>query len=386
MPKLTLARCLLGVFALLSVASALAAVTGASERIQVVRIGFSGPLTGPNAVIGIDALNGMQIAIDRLNRQGMEIEGKSLRFETVVRDDQSDPQLGVQIARELAGGGISAVLGPVNSGVALAVAKAYNDAQVPVLTAASNPKVTQSNQPYIFRIVASDGDIGAKMAQYAAHTLKLRSVAIVDDGSPYADGLIDSFQKSAKSVGLQVSLRERIPDQAPEAIAGEALQRIKDSGAQAVFLGAYSLQSGRLIKQMRQMRMNGTVLGGDTLCSALVARVAGTALGGNTYCVLGGEWLTKVADGAVFSSGFQRKFGRAPDIYAASYFDGIMLLAQAIRSASSIDGRQLMPVLARMRYKGITATYEFNAQRDLKDSNVTILRFKGGELAPLVSF
>jgi branched-chain amino acid transport system substrate-binding protein len=371
---------------LLGVTQPRAAVTAAPDRVLVARIGFSGPLTGPNAAIGVDALNGMQIAVDRLNQQGIEIDGKSLRFETVVRDDQSDPQRGLEIARELAGSGISALLGPVNSGVALAVVKTYNDAQTPVLTAASNPKVTQVGQPYIFRVVASDGDIGAKMAQYASRNLKLRSVAVIDDGSPYAQGLIDAFLKSAKGLGMQSTLRELVPEQAAESVSADALQRIRDSGAQAVFIGAYSMQSGRLIKQMRQMKIEVPVMGGDALCSASVARVAGDALKDNTYCVLGGAWLTKAADGAVFAAGFQRKFGRAPDVYAASYFDGVMLLAQAIKATGSLDGSQLMPALARSRYKGITASYEFNAQRDLKESTVTILRFKGGELTPLASF
>ncbi|MCA1325683.1 branched-chain amino acid ABC transporter substrate-binding protein [Herbaspirillum sp. alder98] len=386
MQTIVLARVVLAASLMFDVLVAHAEVIETPERVQVVRIGFSGPLSGPSAPIGIDALNGMQIAIDRLNQQGMELDGKSLRFETVVRDDQSDPQRGAEIAREMSAIGVSAVLGPINSGVALGAARAYNDGQTPALTAASNPRVTQPGQPYIFRIVASDGDIGAKMAHYAARTLKLNSVAVIDDGSPYADGLIDAFQRSARSLGLQVAPRERIAPGADDATTAAVLRRIRDSQVEAVFIGAYSLHSARLIKHMRMMKISRPVLGGDALCSVVVAHAAGAALGDNTYCVLGGEWLTKATDGAVFAAGFQRKFGRAPDVYAASYFDGVMLLAHAIRSSGSIEGRQLMPALARARYKGITASYEFNAQHDLKESSVTILRFKDGEMVPLASY
>ncbi|EJN08458.1 branched-chain amino acid ABC transporter substrate-binding protein [Herbaspirillum sp. YR522] len=386
MQSTVLARVALAASLMLDVLAARAEVIDTPERVQIVRVGFSGPLSGPSAPIGIDALNGMQIAIDRLNQQGMELDGKSLRFETVVRDDESDPQRGAEIAREMAAIGVSAVLGPINSGVALGAARAYNDGQTPSLTAASNPRVTQLGQPYLFRIVASDGDIGAKMARYAARTLKLGSVAIIDDGSAYADGLIEAFQRSAKSQGLQVGAREKIPPGADEATTSAVLRRIRDSHAEAVFLGTYSQHAASLVKQLRRMKMGLAVLGGDTLCSAVVARSAGAALGDNTYCVLGGEWLTKATDGAVFAAGFQRKFGRAPDVYAASYFDGVMLLAHAIRSSGTTDGRQLMPALARARYKGITASYEFNAQHDLKESTVTILRFKGTEMVPLATY
>jgi ABC-type branched-subunit amino acid transport system substrate-binding protein len=386
MQTTVLARVVLAAFLLLDGLVVRAEIIDAPERVRVVRIGFSGPLTGPSAPIGVDALNGMQMAIDRLNQQGMELDGKSLRFETIVRDDQSDPQRGAEIAREMATIGVSAVLGPVNSGVALGAARAYNEGQTPVLTAASNPRVTQPGHPYVFRIVASDGDIGAKMAQYAARTLKLSKVAVIDDGSPYADGLIEAFVRSAKSLGLQVAVREKVLPEADEATADAALRRIRDARVDAVFMGAYSLHSARMIKHMRRLNLAQPVLGGDALCSEVVARSAGNTLGDNTYCVLGGEWLTKATDGAVFAAGFQRKFGRAPDVYAASYFDGVMLLAHAIRSSGSTEGRLLMPALARARYKGITASYEFNTQHDLKESSVTILRFKGGAMVPLASY
>lgn len=380
-------RCALACAMFFCCASAWADVTSKPERVQIVRIAYTGPLSGPNSAIGIDALNGMQIAVDRLNQQGIELDGKSLRFETVVRDDQADGQRGAEIARELWGTGISAVLGPLNSAVALAAVKTYSDGQIPVLTAASNPKVTSGNLPFIFRIVVSDADIGAKMAQYAARTLKPRSAAIIDDGSPFAQGLLDAFVKSAKSLGLPTVHRELIPDRGGnDPAALDALQRIRESGAQAVFIGAHPVQSGRLLRQMRQMGMDIPVLSGDAMCSAPAIQAAEGAAGDNTYCVLGTNWLTKVADGAVFAAGFQRKFGRAPDVYAATYFDGVMVLAQAIKSAGSIEGRQLAPALARSRYKGITASYEFNAQRELKDSTVTILRIKGSELVPLASF
>ncbi|MFL9927380.1 branched-chain amino acid ABC transporter substrate-binding protein [Herbaspirillum lusitanum] len=360
--------------------------TSKAEDIQLVRLGFSGPLSGANAAAGKDALNGMQMAVERLNQQALQIEGKALRFEVVARDDQSNPQRGLEIARELSASRINALLGPFTSGVAMTSIKVYNDAAIPVLTIASNPKVTQANLNYVFRIAASDADIGAKLAQYAARNLKLKSIAVIDDGSVYAQGLIDAFQKSARSMGLQISSREKLSDTADDASVSRTLQTLRNDKAPAIFFGGYAAQGGRLLKAMQQLKMDAMLLGGDALCAADLVRLAGDSLGNNTYCAEGGVWLTRAADGAVFSAGYQRRFAYAPDVYAATYYDGVMLLAQAIKSSGSIAGPQLLPALLKSRYKGVTASYEFTGQRELKESTVTILRFKGSTLVPLASF
>lgn len=345
-----------------------------------VKLGFSGPLSGALTLAGKDALNGVQMAIERLNQQNMMVDGKILHFELLVRDDKGNPQTGAAVATELVHAGVRAVLGPYSSGVMLATAKIYDDAGVVALTVASNPKVTQGGLPHIFRIAASDSDMGSKMALYAARSLKLKSVAIIDDGSAYAQGLLNEFQKTAKQNGIQTTQHEVVSDKSSDFRA--VLDKIRSGHAGAIFFGGYVQQAIELLKQMKQMDMSVPLLGGDALCSSAMLAQAGN----DTYCVQGGAWLTRASDGAVFASGYQSRYGTMPDVYAPTYYDGVLLLAQAMRSANSIDARNFLPVLSRMRYKGITATYEFDARHDIKDSAVTIFRFKEGKLVPQSSF
>ncbi|MFL9876789.1 branched-chain amino acid ABC transporter substrate-binding protein [Herbaspirillum rhizosphaerae] len=350
----------------------------------VVRLGFSSPLSGPQAPAGKDSLNGVQMAIERLNQQGVKVDGKVLRFELLIKDDKANPQTGAVVAKELVDAGVKAVLGPFNSGVALATSKIYNDAGVVSLTVASNPKVTQSALNHVFRIAASDSEMGSKMALYAARNLKLKAVAIVDDGSAYAQGLIEEFQKTVRQNGVQIVYKAAISDK--ETDFSGVLNNIRAARAEAIFFGGYVSQASGMLKQMQQLGMPTLLLGGDALCSSVMLTQAGTSLGDRTYCVQGGVWLTRVSDGAVFASAYQSKYGSMPDVYAPTFYDGVMLLAQAMKSSNSIDTRNFLPVLARLRYKGITASYEFDAKHDMKESTVTILRFKDGKLAPLSSF
>lgn len=354
------------------------------HEVQTVRLGFSSPLSGPQSGAGKDALNGTQMAVDRLNRQGLQVGGKAIHFELLSRDDKANPQTGAAVARELVEADVKAVLGPFNSGVALATGKVYNDAGIVSLTVASNPKVTQAAQEHVFRIAASDSDMGRKMAIYAARSLKLKNIAVVEDGSAYAQGLIEEFQKAAKQNGLRIAHRDLISDNAADLRL--LLGRVRDAGADAIFFGGYVPQAGALLKQMQQTGIAMPLLGGDALCSSTMVAQAGESLGERTYCVQGGTWLTRVSDGAVFASSYQNKYGKMPDVYAPTFYDGVMLLAQAMKSADSTDPRVFTPALARLRYKGVTATYEFDARHDMKESTVTILRFANGRLVPLSSF
>ena len=103
----------------------------------VVTIGYSAPLTGPQAPNGKDNENGARLAIDELNKSGVTVAGQKVTFKLDSEDDQADPKIGVQTAQKLVDSGVFAVLGPYNSGVAIPTSRVYNAAGVPILPVAS---------------------------------------------------------------------------------------------------------------------------------------------------------------------------------------------------------------------------------------------------------
>ncbi len=78
----------------LSVAVAAGALTSAHAQ-EVVMIGHSAPLTGPQAANGKDNENGARLAVDELNKSGVKVAGKTVTFKLVSEDDQADPKAGV---------------------------------------------------------------------------------------------------------------------------------------------------------------------------------------------------------------------------------------------------------------------------------------------------
>ncbi|WP_201326561.1 branched-chain amino acid ABC transporter substrate-binding protein, partial [Burkholderia sp. E168m23] len=187
----------------LSVAITAGALTSAHAQ-EVVMIGHSAPLTGPQAANGKDNENGARLAVEELNKAGIKVAGKTVTFKLVSEDDQADPKAGVQVAQNLVDKGVVAVLGPYNSGVAIPASRVYSTAGVPILPVASNPALTKQGFKNIFRIGASDEQLGGTMATFAAKTLNAKTAAVIDDRTAYGQGVAEQFMNVAKANGIKI--------------------------------------------------------------------------------------------------------------------------------------------------------------------------------------
>jgi len=351
---------------------------------EVVKIGFSSPMTGAQAPAGKDNANGAKMAIDELNAKGVSIGGKKVKFELQVEDDQADPKSGVQAAQKLVDAGVKAVLGPYNSGVAIPASKVYNDAGIVMATVGSNPKITLQGFPYVYRIGANDSQLGGKMALYAAKELKLKKVAVVDDRTAYGQGVVDEFVKAAKGTGTTIVAREYTNDKATDFTS--ILTSIKTKNPDGIFYGGYFAQAAAMKRQMKQLGVNAYLLGGDTLCNSEMGKLTGDAMDDRVLCTQGGSMLETQSAGKTFAANYQKLYGSKPLTYAVSFYDGMMMIADAMQKAKSADPKKYEPVLAKIKYNGVAGVYEYDQHHDMKSSPVTVFDFKNAEPNPISSY
>src|SRR5687768_7612847 len=166
-----------------------------------VKIGSASPLTGPQAHIGIDIRNGVQLAVDDANAAGVEIGGRKVKLELVVEDDEANPTKAATVAQKLVDSKVAAVVGHFNSGASIPASKIYSDAGIPQISPGStNPKYTQQGFKTTFRVVAHDDQQGPVLGRFAVQNLKAKKVAVIDDSTAYGQGLADAFEKTAKSL------------------------------------------------------------------------------------------------------------------------------------------------------------------------------------------
>ena len=216
-------------------AAALVCASGALAQEQVVKIGHSGPLSGPNTFAGRDNDNGVRLAIEDLNARKINVGGKTLKFELVSEDDQCDAKAGVAVAQKFVDSGVRYVMGPYCSGVTIPASRVYDNGGTMVSTVGTNPKITQGGYKNLFRIVASDEKAGSNMAGYAANVLKVKKVGVIDDRTAFGQGLADEFAKEAQKLGLTVVGREFTTDKATDFMA--ILTNMKAKQPEVIFYG-----------------------------------------------------------------------------------------------------------------------------------------------------
>jgi branched-chain amino acid transport system substrate-binding protein len=351
---------------------------------QIVRIGHVAPMSGPQAHYGKDNENGVRMAIEDLNAQGVTIGGKRVHFEIQAEDDAADPKQGTAAAQKLCDAKVAGVVGHLNSGTTIPAAKVYNDCGIPHITgAATNPALTKPGYKTTYRIIANDNALGAALALYAADKLKLKKVAVIDDRTAYGQGVAEIFAKTAKSKGMQVVDTQFTNDKATDFMA--ILTAIKAKNPDAIFYGGMDAQGGPMLRQLDQLGLtNVKFFGGDGICTSEIIKLAGGAKTlDNMICAEGGASLTKMPGGAAWKQKYDQKYPGQFQIYSPYTYDATFVLVDAMKRANSIDPKVYTPKLKETDFQGVTAKIQFEPSGELKNAATTLYTYQGGKKAAI---
>jgi branched-chain amino acid transport system substrate-binding protein len=366
-------------FALIPAAVALA-FAGSAWAQQVVKIGHVAPISGPSAHLGKDNENAARMAIDELNAKGFTINGQKVTLQLVSEDDGADPKQGTAVAQKLVDARVNGVIGHLNSGTTVPASKIYNDAGIVQISPATTaPAYTRQRFPGAFRVVASDAKLGGTLATYAAATLKVKNIAVIDDRTTYGQGVADEFVKGAKAAGIKVAGREFTNDKATDYTA--ILTSIKGKKPDLIFFGGMDSVAGPMLKQVKALGIPAAFMGGDGMCTEALGRLAGDGLGeGKVICAEAGGVKgpqEKVMDD--FRARYKKKFNMDVQLYAPYVYDSVMVMATAMQNAKSADPAKYLPVLKAIKYEGVTGTIQFDQAGDIKDGALTLFTYKGGK-------
>ena len=348
-----------------------------AKPVIVVKLGHVAPMTGPQAHLGKDNESGARLAIEELNAQGLEIGGAKVTFELLGEDDQADPKQGSIVAQKLVDAKVAGVIGHLNSGTTIPASKLYSDAGIPQISgSATNPKYTQQGFKTAFRVMANDVQQGKALGEFAAKQ-GVKTVAIVDDRTAYGQGLADEFKKAAEAAGIKVVATEYTNDKATDFKA--ILTKIKSKKPDLVFYGGMDAQGGPMAKQMKELGIKARFLGGDGVCTPEFMKLGGEATEGN-FCSLPGMPLEKLAKGPEFKDKFNKKFGTEIQLYAPYVYDAVMVMADSMKRANSVEPATYLAEVGKSNYDGVTARIGFDEFGDLKGGAISVYRYKAGQL------
>ncbi|WP_144371400.1 branched-chain amino acid ABC transporter substrate-binding protein [Vogesella urethralis] len=358
------------------VAGAVLAMSSPAFADTVVKIGFASPMSGPQAHYGKDNENATRMAIDDLNAKPITVAGQKVKFELVSEDDQADPRVGTQVAQRLVDAGVKAVIGHFNSGVSIPASRIYSDAGIPQLSVSTNPAYTTSGYKTTFRLVGSDSQIGGSLGRYAVMQLKAQRIAVIDDRTAYGQGIADEFVKALAGMGKKPFKREYTNDKATDFTA--ILTALKAQNPDVIFYGGADAQAAPMARQMKRLGINARLMGGDMLNTPTFIQLAGADAVGHYSAVAGGELGSRPA-GKDFESRYKARFKQDVVLLGPQFYDGVMIVADAMKRANSTEPAKFLPLIAKTAYKGATADFSFDAAGNLKNAPVTISQVEGND-------
>jgi branched-chain amino acid transport system substrate-binding protein len=346
----------------------------------VVRIGHVGSISGPSAHVGKDNENGVRMALDQANAQGLTIGGRKIRFALAAEDDAADPKQATAAAQKLVDSGVNGVIGHTTSGTSIPASKIYSDAGVPQISAAAtNPKYTRQGFKTTFRVVADDVQLGGALGRYAVGQLKGQSIAVIDDRTAYGQGVADEFIKGVQAAGGKIVQREYTNDKATDFSA--ILTTLKGTKPDVIFYGGLDATAGPMLRQMKQLGIAAKFIGGDGICSTELSKLASNAMANSqVICAeAGGVEGAQKTTMESFRADFKKKYNADFQIYAPYAYDATRVLINAMMVAQSSDPAKYLPALAKTSgYKGVTGAISFDEKGDIKGGALTLYTYKGG--------
>ncbi|RXT51238.1 ABC transporter substrate-binding protein [Bosea sp. Tri-44] len=233
---------------------------------KAINVGVIMPLSGANAQFGINSRNGVELVADEINAAGGIKSLGGARINLVVADSTSTPTTAANVAqRLLTQNDVVAILGAFASALTIAISEVTERRGVPLLTMSFSDQITGRGFENIFQVVAKASAIGkaqfdGTVAIAAAAGQKLDKIAIMYEDTAYGTSQAAGLRDGAKAAGVQIVMDEAYPlgitDVTP------LINKLRASGAQAVFPVSYLNDSLQIIRAMRQQKIAIPAIGG----------------------------------------------------------------------------------------------------------------------------
>ncbi len=308
--------------------TALAAGLGWAAQADTLKIANIAELSGAGAAAGSVWADGVHLAIDEINETGGIL---GMQVDMSEYDSQTDPLQSRALVQKAIDEGAFALLGTVYSSSTVVNMLVAQQNGIPQFTGSEAPSITQKGNPYIFRTTFGAQKGMPKIGTYLKDGLGVSKVAIAWANTEYGKGGHDAFVDVAKEMGLEIV--SDVPSEQGQADFSADILKIKNTGAEAVFIYLTEEESARFLIEAKKQGLTIPMVGDTVLASQKVIDLSGGAAEG----ALGHVALS--ADAPVpllqaMSAKFTERFGYRPDHNAIKGYIG----AYAIKYGTEIVG------------------------------------------------
>lgn len=326
-----------------------------------VKIAMAGALNGPDAALGINIKNGVQLALDKHNaaNPGCQIELRTF-------DTEGDPQKATAIAPQIVDdASIIGLVGPAFSGETKATGGVFDQAGLVAATAsATNVTLSEQGWKTFLRGLANDGVQGPSVANYMKNTLGDKKICVVDDSTDYGTGLAKAVRDTLGPVAdsaCNISVKKGDKD------FSAAVTQVKGASPDSVFYSGYYAEAAPFVQQLRDAGFTGKFASADGTKDPEFVKQAGSASKDAVLsCPCGPA-------SAAFSDEYTKKFSQAPGTYSTEGYDLGTILAKGIDSGA-VTREALLDFAKKYEGQGVARKYQWTDNGELTTTLIWIYK------------
>lgn len=375
---------LLAVLALVLAAGSLAACSagggqpaqGPPAGAQVVKIGLQAPLSGDNAQYGKAMEDGVRLAIEQVNARG-GVAGR--KVELVVGDDRATPADAVAVVQRMINNDrVVGIIGGFNSSPTLAAQEVSGKAKVIQIHMGASPKLSQTGNPYLFRIILTDAIFVPHVANYLVTVKGFKKFAALGENTDYGRPMIDTFAAEVGKLGGQLVAREFYNPGDKEFQA--QLLKIKELRPDALMVAGLYTEAALIAQQARRIGLDAQLFTpSDGVDSPKLVELGGEAVEGYIFASML-NLNSSAAPVQEFLRLAQSK-GIRPESYTAIAYDAAQVLLDAL-DKGGLDPDKTREALMKTGYVGVTGPVRFDERGD-RSSAPFILQVQGGKFVTI---
>ena len=307
-----------------------------------IRIGVSAAITGAAPLDGERSVQGIKMAVSEINAAG-GVLGRPL--EIVVEDDANDSATAVNGVNKLVSDqSIVALLGPHRSANAMAVEGIVAQAEIPYLTGASSPSLVEKvSNPWLFRIRGSDSFVGQIIGKFAIENVGATKFGVIYNNDDYGVGGRDVVVKYLTDAGYEPLVVEG--HNTNDTDMSGAVTKCINAGIDCLIVYTHDPEAAILTRQMNEMGLDVPIVGPTTFSLPTYLSLVTAEETEGFYSVA--DFVADNPDELVqkFYNSFVEAYDVEPDLFAAAYYNGVYILADAITRAGAADRASIQKAL-----------------------------------------
>jgi branched-chain amino acid transport system substrate-binding protein len=321
-----------------------------------IKIAVVDAQSGTNSDLGQFEWRGVSLAVKQANTAG-GVDGRKIQL--TLYDDQGDPTVGTELARKIASDGDIAMFGTAESAVTVAMAPVLKSEKIPNITSGQSTALIAVKSPYLFLNGPTGLTYDSTLAKYVVTTKGYKKIAMLTNNDSYGAGEEKAMTSSLQSLGVTPVASKVVP--ADQTNMTPALNAIRSSNPQVLFIGAEEAQSGLIVKQARALGMTAVIAEGAPAGTPLYLSTAGTADANGT--IVSSPYLGNDASAAAqkFAADYTTAYGSAPELHGAKAYDGAEIMISALKACNACTGLALANAIRAVHYSGLLGNFAYDS-------------------------